>query len=114
MQAASTRDNAAGANERGGASKVSSVTGDDSSGGGSGGGGSGGGGGGGSGEGGDDRTTAATESPRPRNVKKQLYQRQLEQTEAQLKEKLRQLLFVTNTKNEIAKPPPVQDGKFTL
>lgn len=51
---------------------------------------------------------------RSRSLKKQLYQRQLEQTEQQLQEKLRQLKYVTNLKNKIAEAPVVFDGKFKL
>ena len=47
-------------------------------------------------------------------LRKKLYQKQLRQTEAQLHDKLRQLAFVTNTDNPIAKPPVVTDGTFTL
>ena len=51
---------------------------------------------------------------RSRSLKKQMYQRQLEQTEQQLQEKLRQLKYVTNLKNKVAEAPVVFDGKFKL
>ncbi len=66
------------------------------------------------GSGGGGRGGPAVEGSSSPSLKKQLYQEQLRQTEAQLREKLRQLAFVTNTDNPIAKPPVVTDGKFTL
>ena len=61
--------------------------------------------------GGGEAAVAVEGSP---TLRKKLYQKQLRQTEAQLHDQLRQLAFVTNTDNPIAKPPVVTDGTFTL
>ena len=63
-----------------------------------------------------DRTSAKTSTPTTGwNPKKEMYQRQLAETERQIKEKLRQLMQVTNCKKPLpAKVPKVTKGRFRI